>query len=208
MNEAIQPLSPTAFLSCSLRNEDGGFVNFIARVAHACGFVPCGTVGKYAASPIPLWQHMLDGIKTTDCLIVAATPRYIQQDVADKQKTKTGIPEMLHVESAMAFAQGKPVLVFVQPGTDVGPFLPLVTEYITVDERNRPDVEKKWPLIVNYFESARRIVEERRKNENTRQLVNLTVGGLAFFGAIAIIDYVLGEDQKPKRRGASSRRFR
>jgi hypothetical protein len=180
-------------------------VDFIARTACACGFVPCATVGKFEASPIPLWQHMLDGIRATDCLIVAATPRYIQQDVADKQKTKKGISEMLHVESAMALAQRKPVLVFVQSGTDIGPFLPSVTQYITVDETSRRDVEEKWPLIVRYFTNAWHIIEGKRKDEHKRQLLNVAVTGFALVGAVTLIDYLFGEDKKQKRRNTSTR---
>ena len=90
----------------------------------------------------------------------------------------------------------------------IGPFLPSVTQYITMDEKNRGDVEKNWPRVVSYFANARRLIEEKRKADNSRQLINVAVKGLAFVGAAAIIDYLLGEEKKRKRRAASRRRFR
>jgi hypothetical protein len=72
---------PLAFISTSLLEEDRRFVELIEKLSKENGFEPMGTVGRYSASPISLWDHMIEKIQESDCVIMAATPRYIQTDV-------------------------------------------------------------------------------------------------------------------------------
>ena len=71
------------------------------------------------------------------------------QDIYDREKTRKGISEMLHVEVGMAIATGRPILAFVLEGTDVGSFLPQTVQYITLRMNDRDDVKSKWPLILD-----------------------------------------------------------
>jgi len=118
---------PRAFLSCSLRTEDRPFVKFVAKMIKGFGFIPCKTVGMYSAAPKPLYEQMREGIKVTDCLVIAATPRYIQQDISERTTRKKGISEMIYTEAGIAIAFNKPVLVFASDETDIGKLLPTVT---------------------------------------------------------------------------------
>ncbi len=125
-----KPRRPRAFISRSIRPEDEAFANLVARLVHHFGFDPVGTVGKHEAAPRPIWEQMRDGIKTADCIVLAATPRYLQQDLHDREKTGKGISELLHVEVEMAVMAERPILAFVQEGTNVGAFLPSAVQYI------------------------------------------------------------------------------
>lgn len=88
---------PRAFLSCSLRAEDRSFVKFVAKMIRGFGFIPCRTVGMYSAAPKPLYEQMREGIKAADCIIIAASPRYRQQDISERTKRKKGISEMIPI---------------------------------------------------------------------------------------------------------------
>lgn len=127
----IQPAKPRAFISSSLRDEDRPFVDWVERIALEFGFDPIGPVGKNLAAPRPIHLQMKEGIKNTDCMILVATPRYVQQDLQDTTKTGQGISELLHVEVGMASMADRPVLAFVKQGTDVGGFLPQAVQYRT-----------------------------------------------------------------------------
>ena len=83
----MSPVAPKAFISCSLREEDKHFINFIIRIVQRFGFQPFGTVGMFAQEPKPVWQSMKENIEKFDCVILIATPRYIQQDIKDKSIT-------------------------------------------------------------------------------------------------------------------------
>src|SRR5436190_18383921 len=90
---------PLAFISTSLRDEDRLFVKLIEEITRDNGFEPMGTVGRHSASPIPVREHIVENIQSTDCVIVAATPRYLQQDIRDKSTTKKDISEIVHAEA-------------------------------------------------------------------------------------------------------------
>jgi len=79
------------------------------------------------------------------------------------------VQEMLHVEVEMAFASNRPVLVFVQRGTDVGRFMPQLVQYIVIDPSDREDVRVQWPLIANYFRSSLIMIEQRWREEKREE---------------------------------------
>lgn len=191
MNEQKRP---SAFISCSLREEDKPFVNLIEALVKTFGFHPTGTVGKYSAAPRPIWQQILDGIESADCLVLVATPRYVQQDILYREKSGRGISEMLHVEVGMAVASGRPVLAFVLEGTDVGSFLPQYVQYITLKSNDRADLEAKWPIIADYFRSAYAIIQERWRQKNRGDLLKLGTVILGVIGAVTIADLIFGGD--------------
>ena len=187
MNEKMRP---SAFISCSLREEDKPFVNFIEAIVERFGFQPTGTVGKYSAAPKPIWKQILDGIKSADCVVLVATPRYVQQDIHNREKTGKGISEMLHVEVGMAVACKRPVLAFVLEGTDVGSFLPQFVQYITLKSDDRVDLQAKWPIIADYFRSAFTIIQERWRQEKRDDLLKLSALILGIIGAATIVDSI------------------
>ena len=191
-----QQRQPQAFISCSLRQEDKSFVDLVEAITKRFGFHPMGTVGRYNAAPRPIWEQMRDGIQAADCIVLVATPKYIQQDIYDREKTRKGISEMLHVEVGMAIATGRPMLAFVLEGTDVGSFLPQTVQYITLRMNDRDDVKSKWPLIANYFRSAFAIIQERWRQENRNDLLGLGKKILGAIGAATIIGTIFGDKSK------------
>lgn len=187
---------PKAFISCSLRPEDKQFIDYIIRVVDHFGFQPFGTVGKYIAEPKPIWQSMKENIANADCVVLAATPRYIQQDIHNKNNNGHSISEMLHVEVGMAIMAEKPILVFVQEGTNIGNFLPAHVQYITLNLQNRLDLNAKWPLIIAYFQSAMGIIKQQWKKDNKPDYMGLFTGILAFIGGVKVLDYLFSDDEE------------
>lgn len=186
------PRLPKAFISCSLRTEDALFVQYITSITKQFGFQPMGTVGAYAAAPKPIWEQMRD-IAAADCVVLVATPRYILQDIHDKSVTGKGISEMLHVEVGMAMASKRPVLAFVQEGTNVGAFLPQAVQYITLRLHDRPQLESTWPIISNYFRSALAIIQERWREEQRNDLSRGVGIVLGIIGAATVADWLFRE---------------
>jgi hypothetical protein len=78
---------PLAFISTSLHIEDKPFVDLVEEITRENGFEPFGTVGKYSAAPIPVWDHMMENIPKADCVIMAATPRYLKRIYMIKVKS-------------------------------------------------------------------------------------------------------------------------
>ncbi len=191
---AYQQRQRTAFISCSLRLEDKSFVDYVERIVVRMGFVPVGTIGRYDAAPKPIWQQMKENIQTADCIVLAATPRYLQQDLSDKLRTGRAMSEMLHTEVAMAVAMDRPVLAFVLEGTDVGSFLPQAVQYITL-KRDRSDLLVKWRLIQAYFVNAAAMIQQRQLRENRSGLLKLAVGSLAVFGGITLLNRLGNDDE-------------
>ncbi len=189
---------PRAFISQSLRPEDEAFAGFVARLVRHFGFEPMGTVGKREAAPRPIWEQMRDGIKTADCIVLAATPRYLQQDVHDRERTGKGISEQLHVEVGMAVMADRPILAFVEEGTNVGAFLPGAGQYIVLRPGDQEDLKAKWPLIVRYFENALTIIRARWQREKKDELVKAAGIILGGIGALAVLDAIFPDDGKKK----------
>jgi tetratricopeptide (TPR) repeat protein len=155
-----------AFLSCSLRNQDKQFVDTIIDLAKSYGFETGGTPGKYTQSPSNLLEYIKEEIGKYDCLIMAATPRYIQEDIHDKNIKKESISEILHVESTIAYCNDKPLLIFAQPGTNIPYFLESFTQPIVLPADYRTDKELMH-RIENYFENARGIIKLNHQREKS-----------------------------------------
>lgn len=178
---------PKAFLSCSLRKEDKEFIDTIEQITINLGFEPFGTVGKYNAAPEPLWMQMRDGIKKADCIVMALTPRYIQQDVHDKKSTGQSISEMLHFELGMAIYKGIPVIAIASDEKVFGKLLPTMVSVITINPKDDIDFSLKWPLIQNYYKKAMTIIVDKWKKADKKELVAQGKNILAFIGAATLI---------------------
>jgi hypothetical protein len=185
------------FLSCSLRNEDKPFVDFIEGVLKSYRIEPFGTVGKYSASPVNTALLMKQNIPTCDFVVIVATPRYLQKDVKSKNQT-IGISEMLHVESGMAYMAEKPIVVFVNDGTNVGNFIPNITQYITLTG-TKEDLKQKQPLINSLLTNAYQMSLEKKAAEANKQFWDLLKNGALLYTGIKFIES-LDETKKSKKR--------
>ncbi len=177
-----------AFISCSLREEDKKFIHGIEKILKRHKIEPFGTVGKYSAAPNNPAQHMKDNIPKADIVIIVATPRYFQRDIKTGEES-FGLSEMLHVETGMAFMADKPVIAFVKKGTEIGSFLPKITQYIVLDETNE-DLKNKWELITSLLKNAVKIAFEKRNKESAPNLWGNIKGGLAFIGGVFLVDQI------------------
>jgi len=176
----------TAFLSCSLRQEDRAFVNFIEQILMAHYIKPIGTVGYYSSATTSTAEHMKKNIHLADFVVVVATPRYLQKDINSGLSTQ-GISEMLHTETGMAFMADKPVVVFVQEGTSVGNFLQTITQYITLNGQPS-DLEQKWPQINSLIKHSCDIVRQQKTEIQNKALWKAFTTGLAIVGGISILN--------------------
>lgn len=183
----------TAFLSCSLRQEDRLFVNFIERILKAHYIKPIGTVGYYSSAPTSTAVHMKKNIPNADFVVMVATPRFIQKDI-NSGKSSQGISEMLHVEAGMAYMANKPLVVFVQEGTDVGNFLHTVTQYITLNGQ-QADLEQKWPQINSLIKHSCDLVRQEKTEQQNKSLWKAFTTGLAIVGGFSLLNS-LGNDEE------------
>jgi hypothetical protein len=183
----------TAFLSCSLRQEDKLFVNFIEQILKRHYIQPTGTVGYFSSAPTSTAEHMRKNIPLADFVVLVATPRYIQKDINSGNSTQ-GISEMLHVETGMAYMADKPVVVFVQEGTNVGNFLPIITQYITLNGQ-QSDLEEKWAQINGLLKQSFDIVRKKRTENQNQSFKNVLKTGLAFVGAFSLLN-AMGTDEE------------
>ena len=191
-NNQQKPIA-TAFLSCSLRQEDRPFVNFIEQILRAHYIKPIGTVGYYSSAPTSTAEHMKKNIPLADFVVMVATPRYIQKDINSGNSTQ-GISEMLHVETGMAHMAEKPVVVFVQEGTNVGNFLPTITQYITLNGQ-QSDLKQKWPQINSLIKHSCDIVNQKKIESQNKSLWKAFTTGLAIFGGISILNSMGTEEE-------------
>jgi tetratricopeptide (TPR) repeat protein len=151
---------PLAFVSTSLREEDQPFVKLVERIITENGFEPMGTVGLHSAAPEPVWNSILTNIPAADCIVMAATPRYVQEDMHNTKITKRAISETVHAEAIVATILNKPLLIFVLEGTDIGSLLPSITQYITLRENDEKYLAGKQELIKSYFANTLKKIEE------------------------------------------------
>ena len=196
MNENIlsNPIA-TVFLSCSLREEDRPFVNYVEQILVKHNIQPIGTVGYYSAAPTNTAEHMKKNIPLADFVVIVATPRYIQKDM-NSGKTSQGLSEMVHVETGMAYMANKPVVVFVQEGTNVGNFLPTITQYITLNGK-QIDLQNKWNLINSLLNNAYNIVLNIKSKNANKSFLNVLKTGLAIVGGISLFNSLnSGEDEE------------
>jgi hypothetical protein len=189
-----QSVRPRAFISCSLRVEDKPFVEFVEGVVRSHGFEPFGTVGRYTASPQPPVNTMRENLSSADCVVVAATPRYLQMDLSGRGETGQTVSDMLVAEAAMAFCGRKPVLVFAQANTDVGQFMRSITQYVGIDPFSQADINAKRTLIQDYFRNATAMVAANWGEERRKDTWDVIVAVLAVIGACAVI-YALAKSR-------------
>ena len=207
MNNQIQDnYLATAFVSCSLREEDKPFNEFVEQILERHRIKTIGTVGRHSVAPINTAEHMKQNIPLADIVVIVATPRYFQKDMQTGQLSY-GLSEMVHVEAGMAYMSGKPLVVFVQEGTDVGNFLPNITEYIILNGQN-VDLTSKWGQINNLLNNAYNIVKKIRESKSSKEVGNLFVKGLAIAGGLTILDAMFSEDKPKRKRTTSTRRRR
>lgn len=187
-----------AFVSCSLRPEDRPFIEFVERILTVHQLQPFGTVGRYDAAPENPALTMQANIHLSDIVVLVATSRYLQQDVHSGNQT-AGLPEMLHVESGIAYAFNKPIVVFVQKGTSVGSFIPNITQYITLDG-SLVDYEEKQSLIYNLLNNAFQISFKQKNEEQSRGFQKLFVNGMALWGGYKILESISDDNKRRKRK--------
>jgi len=188
-NSTPTPYVAKAFLSCSLRPEDKQFVDYIERILRAYKIEPVGTVGRYSVSPENPAELMKKEIPNADFAVIVATPRYLQQDLRTGQ-ISYGLSEMIHIETGIAYAFEKPVVVFVQEGTNVGNFIPNITQYIILND-TRSDFEQKRPEIHSLLNSTYQIVKKIKSNKTAKAIGKVAVLGLAAYGAYKLLPKLL-----------------
>ncbi len=137
-------------------------------------------------------EHMRQNIPLVDFIVIVATPRYIQKDIKTGNKS-LGLSEMVHVEAGMAYMAKKPVLAFVQEGTNGGNFLPNVTQYITLNGRNE-DLKNKWELINDLIRNTFGIIQEIKKQVADKSFLNALTTGLAIFGGYKLFQSFNSDD--------------
>ncbi|WP_282127001.1 hypothetical protein [Marinifilum flexuosum] len=174
---------PKAFISCSVREEDQKFNTLVEKIVRKYGFEPCGTVGRHVnyAEPIPI--SMKREIDRADIVVIAATKRYIQSDIKG-QNQQHAIPEMLHVESGMAYYANKPTVVFAQENVNLGGFIPNITQYFIIDNNFRVQAGRQ---LQPFFQDLKQKIANCVQNENFKVAKNVVVGGLAAYGAWQLI---------------------
>jgi hypothetical protein len=107
---------------------------------------------------------------------------------------------MVHVETGIAYALNKPVILFVKEGTNVGTFLPNITQYIVLNGQQN-DLVDKYALIYSLLNNAYELIKKVKEKQETTGFGKLVVGGLAVWGAFKIAESVFSS--KPKRRSSS-----
>ena len=175
---------PKAFISCSLRDEDKPFIDIVEEILRKHGIEPFGTVGKYSAAPENPAESMKKNIPQADLVVIVATPRYSQRDLKTGQIT-TGLSEMVHVETGMAYALDKPVVLFVKEGTNVGTFLPNITQYIILNGQKN-DLIDKYALIYALLSNAYNLIKKKWDKQANVGFGQFLIGGLAIWGAYKI----------------------
>jgi hypothetical protein len=178
-----------AFVSCSLRQEDESFVNNICKILKDHKIKPFGTVGKFSASPENPVALMKKNIPLADIVVICATKRYMQKDLKTGA-VSYGLSEMVHFETGIAVANNKPVVVFVQEGTNVGNVLPNITQYITLNG-HPDDLENKRNLIFSLLNSAYQFVQNAKSNKSINSLKKIAIGGLAIYGGFKLVQAIL-----------------
>jgi len=185
MNENHSQYLAKAFISCSLRSEDKKFVDLVANILYHFQIFPFGTVGKYDSSPENPAQLMKRNIEQADFVVIAATKRYLTKDNQSGIESNQ-LSEMIHSEAGMAFAYDKPVVVFVEEGTNPGSFLPSITQYITLDG-TQANLDSQQNLILSLLNNAYQISEETKRKKTWQDLGKLALKTLAFFGGLKLL---------------------
>jgi hypothetical protein len=181
--ELLKPVK--AFVSCSLREEDQSFNSFVEGILRRNNIEPFGTVGKHSAAPESVAESMRKNIPEADMVVIIATPRYLQQDLKTG-KLSHGLSEMVHVETGMAFALKKPVVVFVQKGTNIGNFLPGITQYIEL-EGAAVELDGKKDLIGKLLETALTFIKGIKQKQDASAWQRFVLWVLAIYGGYKLL---------------------
>lgn len=181
-----QPIAK-AFISCSLHPDDQPFVEWIEQQILARFRISSfGTVGKYSAAPTNTAELMRTNIALADIVVVVATSRYVQKDIR-KQTTLKTMSEMLQVECGMAYMKGKPIVVFVKEGTDVGNFIPTITQYITLSGKG-VELKAKLGLISSLLQNACLKAKQLKAKAEAKEIQDLFKTGLALYGTAKFLE--------------------
>jgi hypothetical protein len=178
-----------AFISCSLRKEDKEFVDFVESILIRNGIEPFGTVGKYSAGPVNPTELMRENIALADITVIIATKRYEQKDILSGKVTY-GPSEMIHAEVAMSFMANKPVVVIAQEGTDVGSFIPNITQFIILDGTIE-DLKEKEMLLRILLNNACEMAKNAEELEVSAEFVDFIIKALAVIGGAAILHDIM-----------------
>jgi len=173
-----------AFISCSLRKEDEKFVEYIEKILRIHGVESFGTVGRHAASPENPIELIKKNIALSDLVVVCATPRYIQSDVHTGDESN-GLSEMIHLETGLALANEKPVLVFAKEGTNLGKVFPHITQYIQLNGK-KSDYEAKKGLIASLIAAS---LEYKVNNDGKKVIKDLVVTGSVVYTGYKLLKY-------------------
>jgi hypothetical protein len=193
MNSIENQYKAKAFLSCSLRDEDKKFVDLVANILKHFDIQPFGTVGRYDTSTDSPIELMKKNIELSDIVVVAATKRYLTIDNHHGKKSNT-ISEMIHSEIGMAVGNSKPVVVFVEEGTNIGNFIPSITQYITLD--NTPEnFNSQYHLISSLLKDAYNKSVEIKNNKSWKNFGNILLGGLAIYGGFNLLNNDENDDK-------------
>ncbi|RXQ97412.1 hypothetical protein EO244_00555 [Ancylomarina salipaludis] len=187
-------IKPKAFISCSVRDEDKKFNLAVEKIVRKHGFEPCGTVGRYVnyAEPVPV--SMKKEIEACDILVVAAPPRFKQTEISSSN-TNISVPEMIYIESAMAYSNEKPVVAFIQEGVSPGNFISSITQYFTVDSTTLKVKEKKQ--LKPFFTDLHNKVSETIKENKKETALVLVIFGFVVIGICTAANWVY-KQFKPK----------
>jgi len=180
---------PKAFISCSLREEDQPFNAFIINLARHFGLEPCCTVGLFRAAPKAILNQMESGIEEADCLIMIATPRYLQEDISNKDKQDEAISESLLVEFVLSYKEQKPILIFALEGVKLPDIILNQVQVIYLKHKD-PELHLKWKLISSYFESAHKMIVRNWNRNLARGALEFTTAFLAGIGIATIADFL------------------
>ena len=113
---------------------------------------------------------------------------------------------MVHVETGMAFAMNKPFVVFVKEGTDVGTFLPNITQYITLNGHQN-DLVDKYAKIYSLLNNAYLMIKSIRDKQASSGFGQFVLGALAVWGGIKIAQELFSSPNK-KRATTTTRTTR
>lgn len=185
MSQIEKKYKANAFVSCSLRPEDKPFVDFVERILKSYEIRPFGTVGRYSASPENPAMLMKKNIPLADFIVICATPRYIQKDLHTGNITY-GLPEMVHVETGMAFMADKPVVVFVQEGTNVGSFIPNITQYVTLNGKQL-DLMSKKNIVHSLLNNAYKKIKAIKSDKELKDIGKIVLWIFAIYGSYRLI---------------------
>lgn len=183
----IELYKPKAFISCSIRDNDKEYVELVESILRDQGIEPMGTVGRYTNYAEPIAKSMVKEMKKADVFVIAATTRYFQKTKKYQRKSQHSMSEMLHVESGMAYMNRKPMVVFVQPETHVGSFLPGITQYFEISSYEEYEqIKTKVSTLFNDIKNQIIVkIEKAEKRAITELIKNI-------FVVIGIVAFVRG----------------